>query len=202
MQQQLKSLSSDEKMPMEDKINMRNELQQQLQDLKKQMSQRKMEIQQEKRDSQAAKAKSQESAQANAGKFESSGMEPTSMQSIISADASMKQGKMLHSVKTSMEGKSDVLKCEIKLDKARGASTERKEAELSTLMGHVNETSADMMRKISDANKTLEKSGKENKKEDAEINDVTEDINHGNSLAGTDGKTLSNPEEGKIKIGI
>ncbi len=171
VQQQLQNLSNNEEMSMEEKMNIRKELQQQLLDLNRQMSQRKMEIQQERWKKSTAKAEKQETVQRNSDKQEFNVIGTTTVQGIISADASMKQVKTVQSTKTNMEGKAGVLESEIKMDKGRGGSTESKEAELKKLNDRINNASADMMDKISDIGATLEKSREENERKDEEYTD-------------------------------
>lgn len=190
VQQQLQNLSNNEEMPMEEKMNKRKELQQQLQDLNKLMSQRKIEILREKREKSTAKAKSQEPAQGNTDRQEFSAMGTATMQGIISADASMKQVETVQSVKISMGGKAGVLESEIKMDKGRGGSTEKKEAELADLNDRINTASADMMVQISDINTALEKSREENDAKDEEKTDKTEAVNQELRLSGLEGEKL------------
>ncbi len=188
VQKQLQNLSNNDKMSLEVKTDKRKELQQQLQDLNRQAMQRKIEIQQEKREKAAAASESQDLAPGETEGEKSGVMKTAAMQGIINADTSMKQAKTVRSVKNGMEGKAGVLEGEIKMDKARGGSTEKKEAELAALNDRINTASADMMAQISDIDKALEKSGEAG---DEEKKDGAEAVNRGGQLSDPEGEKLS-----------
>jgi DNA-binding helix-hairpin-helix protein with protein kinase domain len=145
VQKQLQSLSQNENMSLEEMMERRKELQQQIQDLNKQISQRKIEIQREK--CEAAKVDNQEMRPTDITKEDNVTISTGTMQGLICADASMKQVNTVQSIKTSMEGRAGILECEIEIDKGRGGSTERKEAELAELNSRINTTTNDMMDK-------------------------------------------------------
>ena len=182
VQQQLQDLSNNKEMSPKEKMNKRKELQEKLQDLTRQMFQIKMEIRQEKQEKSAAKAKSQDLAQENTGKKESSTIQTaTTLHGIISADTSMRQMETGRSVKANMEGKAGVLESEIKMDKGRGCSTEKKEAELTALNTRIDTASADMMTQISDINTILEKSRNENNSKETRDSETMQTEDKSNS---------------------
>lgn len=186
VQKQLQNLSGNDKMSLEEKMNKQKELQQQLQDLNKQLAQRKAEIQQEKREKAAAKDNSQAPAPKNIDRQEFSAFGIASMESMIRADASMKQVKAVQSAKTSMEGHAGVLEREIKADKERGGSAERKEAELERLNKRIQDVSANMMEQASDINTTPEKSEEENRAKTGESKERADAINREDTLTGAE----------------
>lgn len=67
------------------------------------------------------------------GSAQNAGMSTDSMQAMISADMSVKQANVNGSTAKKMEGKANILETEIKLDSARGSSSnvEYKEAQLA-----------------------------------------------------------------------
>lgn len=178
VQNQLQSLSDNKDMSPKEMMEKRKELQQQIQNLNNQLSQRKMEIQQEKLV--VTKVEKQEISQSSTTKDDYATIETGTMQGLISADASLKQVNSVQSTKTSMEGKAKVLKIEIEIDKERGGSTERKEAELAELNDRINTTSTDIMDRISNINTELEKSVEPNDAPDGieskQEEDISEDI--------------------------
>ena len=189
VQKELQNLSNNDKMSDEEKESMRKELQQELQDLSRQAAQRRMEIQQEKSEKTTG-SENQESTLENETQA-SVTLETDSMKGLISADVSIKRAGTLNSVKTSMEGNADILNGQIKADGERGSSTDIKETELADLNEKINGASSDMMAKISDINKKITKSRKDDntKGEDNKDSDVT--FNSDNSLSDSDSENNS-----------
>lgn len=90
----------------------------------------------------------------------SNGLSQASMQAMISADSSLKQAKVQGSTATQMEGNARVLESEIKMDKGRGASTEKKEEELADLQAKAQATTEAQISNLVDANKVMEKASR------------------------------------------
>ena len=65
---------------------------------------------------------------------------------------------------TQMEGKAGVLESEIKMDKGRGASTEKKEEELADLQAKAQAATAAQVSTLADANKKMEEAAKADQK--------------------------------------
>ena len=105
LQKQMQQLSSNQDMGAEEKMKKRQELQKQISELNIELRQHQMERQQ------AERARAQKKQKESAGVEE-----PTGMQSIISADASLAQAKVQGSVAKQAEGRANVLKAEIKQD--------------------------------------------------------------------------------------
>ena len=129
-QKQLQELSSNGDIPQEEKMKRRQEIQQQISDLNMQLRQHQMEQRRAAMNSAEQQAKGSAmddmggGANAKAGN-KSAGLSQASMTAMISADSSIKQAKAHGSVATKMEGRSGILKSEIKLDQARGGEIGR-----------------------------------------------------------------------------
>ena len=164
VQKQLQSLSDNEKIPIKEKMEKQKELQQQIQDLNRQMAQRKIEIQREKQEKAQeikAPAKNQEPELKNPQPQGLNAMGTTTMQGLISADASMTQVKTFQAVKTNLKGEAHILTSEINMDKKRAGSTAAKEDQLAKLNEQAETVSKDLMTKMTDINTALEKSREE-----------------------------------------
>lgn len=157
-QKQLKEISSNEDMTMEEKMKKKQEIQQEITTLNQQLRQH--QIQQRKE--QQSKGSSMDDMLGGSQKAESKsgGLSQSSMQAMISADSSLKQAKVQGSMATQMEGKARVLESEIKMDKGRGASTERKETELAGLQEKAQETTEAQLSTLANASKVMEEASR------------------------------------------
>lgn len=165
LQKQMQELSSNQEMPMETKMKKRQELQKQISELEMQMRQHQMEVKREERREKQDKgpsmdemlgAKKQEGSQSTG-----IGMSAGSMETLISADTSLKQAKVHGSAAGKMESKAGVLEAEIKLDKGRGGDTAAKEAELAKVNEAAQKMTASQMDSLSQATQTLQEAAKE-----------------------------------------
>ena len=132
-QKQLQELSENSDMSMEEKMKLRQEIQQQITDLNHQLRQHQIE---QRRVNQGKGAKGVErnapvKRADKSGKGAQQGMSASTMRAIISADAAMSQAQVQSSVATRMEGRAGVLDAEIKQDSANGKSVESKQEELA-----------------------------------------------------------------------
>lgn len=153
-QKALQELSSSEALTPEEKMKRRQEIQQEITNLNQQLRQHQIELRKE----QQAKnelASSRNEKTAKPGK-KGSGMSQAGMQAVIAADSSMKQALKQGSVAVSMEGRAGVLESEIKTDRARGADTAWKEAELSDVKQSAENAGASQMNALASANQALE----------------------------------------------
>ena len=174
-QKQLQELSSNEDMTLEEKMNNRQEIQQQISDLNMQLRQHQME---QRREKQQAKSSSMDDMLGGTRKRESkgTGLSQASMTAMISADSSIKQAKVQGSVATGMKGKAGVLESEIKLDQARGNDTQAKEEELAKIEQKAQAATTSQLSTLADASRTMEEEAQADskgtgiKKEDAEEN--------------------------------
>lgn len=161
-QKKLQELSSNEELSLEDKMKKRQEIQQEINNLNQQLRQHQMEQrkeQQEKKTSMDDMLGGSRKTAPKSGK-QSAGLSQASMQAMISADSSMKQAQVQGSMATQMEGKAGVLESEIKMDKGRGASTEKKEEELADLQAKAQATTAAQVSTLADAGKKMEEAAK------------------------------------------
>lgn len=164
-QKKLQELSSNEELSIEDKMKKRQEIQQEINNLNQQLRQHQMEQrkeQQTKKTSMDVLGGSRKTGP-KSGK-QSAGLSQASMQAMISADSSMKQAKVQGSMATQMEGKAGVLESEIKMDKGRGASTEKKEEELADLQAKAQAATAAQVSTLADVNKKMEEAAKADQK--------------------------------------
>ena len=165
-QKQLQELSANKDMSIEEKMKKRQEIQQQITDLNNQLRQHQIEQrkeQQAKKSSMDDMLGGSKKTAPKAGK-QSTGLSQASMQAMISADSSMKQAKVQGSMATQMEGKAGVLESEIKMDKGRGASTEKKEEELADLQAKAQAATAAQVSTLADVNKKMEEAAKADQK--------------------------------------
>lgn len=158
-QKELKELSSREDLSPEDKMKKRQEINKEITELNNQLRQHQMELKREKNKKESSMEEllgETKQKSAKSGKKTETGMSSASMEAIISADGIMSQVQTQSSVKTGIQGKADVLAAEIKQDAGRGASTEKKEAELADLEEKAANVEGQQMRFISDINTKLE----------------------------------------------
>lgn len=170
-QKQLQELSSNGDIPQEEKMKRRQEIQQQISDLNMQLRQHQMEQRRAAMNSAEQQAKGSAmddmggGANAKAGN-KSAGLSQASMTAMISADSSIKQAKAHGSVATKMEGRSGILKSEIKLDQARGGDTQKKEGELAEVEQKAQAASSSQLSALADAGRTLEEAAKADSREE------------------------------------
>lgn len=174
-QKKLQELSSNESMSMEEKMKKRQEIQKQISDLNIQLRQHQMELRRQATEGEK-KHKEQDSGvdELTGGKkgsesvgsnWQMSGLSKSSMQAMISADGSMKQAKMQGNVAKQMEGRAGVLEVEIKLDSARGGSTEEKEKELAEVKEKAMNATSSQMNTLVRANSEVKKAEEASREE-------------------------------------
>lgn len=165
-QKKLQELSSNEELSIEDKMKKRQEIQQEINNLNQQLRQHQMEQRKEQQTKKTSMDDMLGDSRKTAPKSgnQSAGLSQASMQAMISADSSMKQAKVQGSMATQMEGKAGVLESEIKMDKGRGASTEKKEEELADLQAKAQAATAAQVSTLADANKKMEEAAKADQK--------------------------------------
>ncbi len=146
-QQKLKDIVDDEIMSPDEKSKKRQEIQKEIAALESELRQHQMDL---RREAASQKNDGSESRHNDKGNY---GMSKASMESMISADNTIKQVDSLGSLKTGMKGQEGVLESEIKLDKARGQSSKKKEEELNKLEERVSSISSMQTEKLSEVNK-------------------------------------------------
>ena len=163
-QQKLQDLSSNEELSLEDKMKKRQEIQQEITNLNQQLRQHQIEQRKEQQNKKSSSMDDMVAGTKNTSAKKGTGLSQASMQAMISADSSMKQAKVQGSRATQMEGKAGVLESEIKMDKGRGASTEKKEEELADLQAKAQAATAAQVSTLADANKKMEEAAKADQK--------------------------------------
>ncbi len=163
-QKKLQELSSDTKMPAEDKMKKRQEIQQEITSLNQQLRQHQMEQRREKQ----SKGETMDDMPGGGRKAakpgqQGGGLSQTNMQALISADTSMQQAEVQGSVATQMEGRARVLKSEIKMDSGRGADTGEKQEALADLEAQAQAASAGQISSLAEAGRDIKESAKEDK---------------------------------------
>lgn len=195
-QKKLQELSSNQDMTIEQKMKKRQEIQKEINNLNQQLRQHQI----EQRKEQQSKNTSMDdmlggSKKENVTKTEDESIHlmQTNMKTMITADMSMKKVQVHGSIASQMEDKASVLKSEIKLDGGRKANTEQKEKELANIQQKAQTAAASQMSAITDINKTIKESTKEEKvtgennktveegKEEVRTGNGTEAITEGNT---------------------
>lgn len=181
-QQELSELSSKEDMSPEEKMKKRQELTKEISDLNMQLRQHQMEKrmqekaekQKQSQNAQNAGAQGAGSASKGKGKTQAAGFSTEGMSAMLSADASMKQAKVQGSVSNKMENRAAVLESEIKLDSARGGSTERKEAELAGVEAKAVSAAVAQAGSLREANESAREAAEAERTNTAERTEKTE----------------------------
>lgn len=167
-QKELQELSSNKEMGIEEKMNMRQEILQQITDLNNQLRMHQIEM---RREQQQAKSSSMDdmlggTRQVSKSSSQSTGLSQASMQAIISADSAMSQVQNQGSVVTKMEGRAGVLESEIKLDSARGGNVEAKQEELAEIQQKTVQVQSAQMNTLAQVSKEMETAQKADQKTD------------------------------------
>ena len=196
-QKQLRELSSNEGLTLEEKMKKRQEIQQHISDLNMQLRQHQMERRREavkNAKEQQNEGSSMDGMLGGTSRAESkrTGLSQASMTAMISAGSSIKQAKVQGSVATKLDGRAGVLESEIKLDKVRGGDTKAKEAELAEVEQNAQTVTASQLSTLADASKSMEEAGKaDNKSEQTDSNDT--DVKRENAeenVSGTDAQAV------------
>ena len=146
LQKQLQELSSNETMSVEEKLKKQQEIQMQIADLNNQLRQHQMDLRKGKVEKAASDSSGQQAA----------------MNTMISAEALLKQAKMQGSLSDKMEKRAAVLKSEMGLDTDHGVSgsIESKKKELARAEQAALDAKASQMQSLGEANKELEEGKK------------------------------------------
>lgn len=163
-QKKLQDLSANNELSIEDKMKKRQEILQEITNLEQQLRQHEIE-QRRKQQSESASTNDMQTTTSTASS-KGNGLSQASTQAIISADASMKQAKAQGRVVNNTNGKVKVLSSEIKMDKGRGTSSKKKEAELQSLEEKAQAASKAQMASLSDVNKAIKEATTDNSVKD------------------------------------
>ena len=164
-QKELRELSSNDSMTAEEKMKRKQEIQQEIANLNQQLRQHQME---QKREQQSARKAAEEGTKNGAGvkpgdakpgkakpAGKAEGLSQAGMQSMLSADASVKQARVQGRTVTGMEGRAGVLKAEIRQD--AGGNTQAKEAELAEIEQRALKAETSQMNTLARANREMKK---------------------------------------------
>ena len=192
LQKQIQNLAKNEEMDADTKREKRQELMQQISDLKVSIRQRQMELRDKKQQESMAKAAAaKEKKQPDsvkeakqAGAFTTRGLN-----AVLSAGNALDISKAQGGLASRLEGRSNVLKTEIELDKARGADISAKSDELSKVSRGAEKAKSNQIG-------TLGKAVKELRDAEDEKNTLQdEDETVGGVLYGKDGKVQTEEQE-------
>lgn len=214
-QKQMQELSSNGDMTLEQKMKKRQEIQQQISDLNMQLRQHQMEQRRaamdgsEKKQTKGSSMDDMLGGTRNTGGT-NTGLSQASMTAMISADSSIKQAKVQGSVATRMEGRAGVLEAEIKLDRGRGDSTQRKEEELAEVEQKAQAATSSQLSTLANAGKTMEEAAKAERKEektdnkDAKTTSASHEKDSEENVSGADtqGETVSGSESADRKSDV
>lgn len=175
-QNRLKELSEDKEMSLEEKMKKRQEIQQEITGLRQQLRQHQIE---QRKEQQMEKSVNDDMSDNNqntsTGKSDDKGgFSKASMQAMICADSSLKIAEVQGSVAKRLEGTAAVLESEIKMDKSRGINTEKKEEDLADVESRAQKASENQTSSLSDANKVMAETAKEEKEEDSDSKNSTD----------------------------
>lgn len=154
-QKQLQELSSNDSMPLEEKMKKRQEIQQEISRLQQQLMQH--QIEQRKQQAQKADLTMQQNQKPKLQE-KRNGFSQPGMQAMLSADSSIKQAKVQGNVAGKMKDMANILKTEIKLDK--GGNIEAKQAAVAELENKATKASSAQISILVDANQEMKETGK------------------------------------------
>lgn len=172
-QKELRELSSNEDLSLEDKMKKRQEIQQHISDLNMQLRQHQMELRKEAMNRSKEQQDEGSSMDGMPGGSKNKGLSQASMTAVVSADSSLKQAKVQGSVATRMNGRAGVLESEIKLDKVNGGDTRAKEAELAKVEQKAQTATASQLSTLADASRSMEEAAKADSKSEKTDNEDT-----------------------------
>lgn len=158
-QKQLQELSSNKDMDMEEKMEKRQEIQKQIDDLNSQLRQRQIEQRKEKQQSKASFEMDTLNGTVKTEKRKT-GLSQAGMIAMISADSAMERAQAQGRVVTQMEGRAGVLGMEIKLDANRGKSVESKQEELDEIEKRAAGVETSQMKILKEADTVMGKAAK------------------------------------------
>ena len=192
LQKQIQNLAKNEEMDADTKREKRQELMQQISDLNVTIRQRQIELRNRKQQENMAKAEAArakrepESAKETkqAGAFTTRGLN-----AVLSAGNAIEVSKAQGDLASKLEGRANVLKSEIKLDKARGADTREKSSELAKAARGAEKAKNDQIGTLGKAVKEL----KDAEDEKGTLQDEDETVN--GVLYGKDGKLQTEGQE-------
>ena len=156
-QKQLRELSADDRMPLEEKMKKRQELQKQIADWNNQLRQHQIEERKKKQQEQEQKKTNTDTRQKRTTmQGAGSGLSGETMQAMIGADVSVKQAGIQSRTAGKLEGKARVLETEAKYSSDE-AVVEQKQGEAAALQAQAQTVVQNQMDTLSKAKDNLEK---------------------------------------------
>ncbi|MBS4535722.1 FlxA-like family protein [Clostridium sp. D2Q-14] len=188
IQEKIAKISEDENLSGQEKVDMKKNLREQLDQLYGQLMERRMEIQKQKEKEKQFKNQSVESAEVEGT------VEDIRVMNLISISSSLKQVSHQNATKTEIKGQARVLESEIKLDEARGVDVTRKKEKLSEINSQIEMINGQIQSKLKKVNDKISKVNKKEKEEqDKKIDEKDKDENTDKN------KIEEDIEENKVK---
>ncbi|MDD3417775.1 MAG: FlxA-like family protein [Lachnospiraceae bacterium] len=200
-QKKLQDLSSNEDMPIEEKMKKRQEIQQEITNLNQQLRQHQIEQRKEKQTKSSSVQDltgGTQTKRATSGE-KSLGLSQASMQAMVSADSSLKQAKVQGSTATKMEGRAGILESEIKLDAQRGMDTQKKEEELADVQQKAQKATTSQLGILADATKTMQEAAQAEQQNGDAKAETAEKGDKGNTSEETEVSAEKNNEETPVR---
>lgn len=173
-QKELKELSQNEDIPLEEKVKQKQKLQQEISQLEAQLKMHQQEMKQQKQQESATQnpmsSGGDRQSLAVSMSLSSEGTAMSGMESLLSAHSSLKQAKVQQGVSKSLHADARILESEIKQDKGNGMNVEQKEEQLEKL----NQRSSDAMNLAASSLQAANQSVKETKAGDGKQDDKGE----------------------------
>lgn len=191
-QKELEQLSENKEMDPKQKLEKKKEIEAEIADLNNQLQQKRTERLQGKG------AEKNESASEQTRKRDGFSDESDRMNSLLSADRSVKEATELNGMSDKLKGKARVLRTEAKLDAGRGISGEQKIAQASELEHRADRLKNESAKTLGSVQKA-EKAEEAEETKEAEKEEKTEkdgeDVRIGDVTYTSDGKLIEASEE-------
>lgn len=180
-QQELKELSANQDMSVEQKQKKRQELQQEINDLTMQLRQHQIEQKQKENqekqnaiDELSGNSKMQENGQTTEKGGVIVGLSAEGMEALISADGSKKQAQVQGTTARQLEGKANVLEEEIRQDMAlgKGVNIGKKQEDMAKLRRTAQTAQTSQLNTLAEAGRELEEVSETENEAKAESQDV------------------------------
>lgn len=170
LQEQISKISNKENLSVEQKLDMQNDLREQIDDLNKQLVKANLEKHaKELKEAQVQSIKQEDTSLANGGL------------SLISLSSSLKQVSIQKTTNTKMKGKAKILANEIKLDEERGVDVTYKKDELSQIKSSIENMSKRIQNTMKDVNNQIKKSNDQAKEKEGIKEDQLDKTSNSNN---------------------
>ena len=174
LQERMHGLSDNQELSLTEKMELRKELREQMQELRKQFTSRQIELRKEEQEKRAKKMQEQ-TEQLSPDKADKNQRNEENTKQIVALDNVAGQLDVEHSVKVEISGLARTLAGEIRMDKERGSSVEGKESALESLEEKIENLDKEMMSKMDDIQDIQKEASKTQEEEKETGSDITED---------------------------